>query len=167
MTAPLLKTLRMQVAGNRDETPTLRTDTLNHIKIIVIVLNFCNKLKMTSLIALSCLHPDEQIFFQLYSLMKAMLLSGSIIKGTRSKIMKKSVILFWLLNMTIWCKYVRRLELQKFLNCCAAHLPVRLDIEKKFLYILFLTWLSIIRACVLSRSAGHSGACTFAISPTM
>ena len=44
MTAPLLKTLRMQVAGNRDETPTLSTDTLNHIKIIVIVLNFCNKL---------------------------------------------------------------------------------------------------------------------------
>ena len=26
----------------------------------------------------------------------------------------KSVILFWHLNMTIWCKHVHRLELQKF-----------------------------------------------------
>ena len=41
------------------------------------------------------------------------------------------MILFWLLNMTIWCKHVRRLELQKFFNFCAAHSPVRLDIETK------------------------------------
>ena len=57
----------------------------------------------------------------------------------RSKIIKKSVILFWLLNMTILCKHVHRLELQKFFNFCAAHLPVRLDIETKFPYFLFLT----------------------------
>ena len=31
-----------------------------------------------------------------------------------AKIIKKSVILFWLNNMTIWCKHVHRLELQKF-----------------------------------------------------
>ena len=42
-------------------------------------------------------------------------------------------------------KHVHRLELQKFLSFCAAHLPVRLDLEKKFPYFLFLTWLSIIR----------------------
>ena len=50
----------------------------------------------------------------------------------RSKIIKKSVILFWLPNMTICCKHVHRLEVQKFLNFCAAHLPVRPDIETKF-----------------------------------
>ena len=38
------------------------------------------------------------------------------LKGlNQAKIVKKSVILFWLLNMTIWCKHVHRLELQKFL----------------------------------------------------
>ena len=46
---------------------------------------------------------------------------------------EKSLILFWRLNMTIWCKHVRRLELHKFLHFCVAHLPVRLDIETKFL----------------------------------
>ena len=56
------------------------------------------------------------------------------LKGlAQAKIIKKSVILFWLLNMTIRCKHVHRLELQKFLNFCAAHSPVRLDIETKFL----------------------------------
>ena len=44
------------------------------------------------------------------------------LKGhAQAKIIKKSVILFWLLNMTIWCKHVHRLELQF------------LDIETKFL----------------------------------
>ena len=39
-----------------------------------------------------------------------------ILKGlAQTKIIKKSVILFWLLNMTIWCKHVHRLDLQKFL----------------------------------------------------
>ena len=33
----------------------------------------------------------------------------------QAKIIKKSVILFWHLNMTIWCKHVHRLEQQKFL----------------------------------------------------
>ena len=38
-----------------------------------------------------------------------------LLKGlAQAKIMNKSVILFWLLNMTIWCKHVHRLELQKF-----------------------------------------------------
>ena len=60
------------------------------------------------------------------------------LKGlAQAKIIKKSVILFWLLNMTIWCKHVHRLELQKFLNFCAAHSPVRLDIETKFLICIF------------------------------
>ena len=35
--------------------------------------------------------------------------------------------------MTIWCKHVHRLELQKFLFFCAAHSPARLDIQTKFL----------------------------------
>ena len=56
------------------------------------------------------------------------------LKGlAQAKIIKKSVILFWLLNMTIWCKHVHRLEVQSFFNFCAAHSPVRLDIETKFL----------------------------------
>ena len=63
----------------------------------------------------------------------------------QAKIIKKSVILFWLLNMTIWCEHVHRLELQKLFIFSAAHLPVRLDIETKFPYFLFLTWLLIIR----------------------
>ena len=68
------------------------------------------------------------------------------LKGlAHAKIIKKSVILFWLLNMTIWCKHVHRLELQKFYFFSAAHLPVRLDIETKFPHFLFLTWLSIFR----------------------
>ena len=50
----------------------------------------------------------------------------------QAKIIKKSVILIRLLNMTIRCKHVHRLELQKFLNFCAAYLPVKLDIETKF-----------------------------------
>ena len=38
------------------------------------------------------------------------------LKGlAQAKIIKNSVILFWPLNMTIWCKHVHRLELQKFL----------------------------------------------------
>ena len=41
---------------------------------------------------------------------------SKILKGlNHAKIVKKSVILFWLLNMTIWCKHVHRLELHKFL----------------------------------------------------
>ena len=31
--------------------------------------------------------------------------------------------------MIMLCKHVHRLELQKFFNFCAAHSPVRLDIE--------------------------------------
>ena len=59
---------------------------------------------------------------------------SNLLKGlARAKIIKKSVILFWLLNMTIRCKHVHRLELQKFFNFSAAHSPVRLDIATKFL----------------------------------
>ena len=38
------------------------------------------------------------------------------LKGlAQAKIIKKSVILFRVLNMTIWCKHVHRLELQIFM----------------------------------------------------
>ena len=59
------------------------------------------------------------------------------LKGqSQAKIIQKSVILFWLPNMAIWCEHVHRLELRKFfLNFCAAHSPVRLDIETKFLIL--------------------------------
>ena len=41
---------------------------------------------------------------------------GSDLKGlAQAKIIKKSVILFRVLNMTIWCKHVHRLELQIFI----------------------------------------------------
>ena len=63
----------------------------------------------------------------------------------RTIYIKGHVIIFKLNNLTIWCKHVHWLELHKFFNFCAAHLPVRLDIETKFPYFLFLTWLSIIR----------------------
>ena len=36
-------------------------------------------------------------------------------RHNQAKIIKKSVFLFWLINMTIRCKHVHRLELQKFL----------------------------------------------------
>ena len=55
------------------------------------------------------------------------------LKGqAQAKIIKKSVILFWLLNMTISCKQLHRLELQICFNFSAAHSPVRLDIKTKF-----------------------------------
>ena len=70
----------------------------------------------------------------------------NLLKGlAQAKIIKKSVILFRVLNMTIWCKHVHRLELQFFIIFCDAHSPVKLDIEMKFPHFLFLTWLSIIR----------------------
>ena len=60
------------------------------------------------------------------------------LKGlAQAKIIKKSVILFWLLYMTIWCEHVHRLELQKFFIFFATHLPVRLAIETKFLIFNF------------------------------
>ena len=67
-------------------------------------------------------------------LIKAAFLAEKWLKGlAHAIIIKKSVILFWLLSMTIWCKHVHRLELRKFFALCAAHSPVRLDIERKFL----------------------------------
>ena len=72
----------------------------------------------------------------------------------QAKITKKSGILFWRINMTIWCKHVHRLELQKFFIFCAAHSPVRLDEETKFLHFLFFTWLSKIRNQMFT-SYGH------------
>ena len=42
--------------------------------------------------------------------------SGLHLKGlNQAKIVKKSVILFWPLNKTIWCEHDQRQELQKFL----------------------------------------------------
>ena len=39
-----------------------------------------------------------------------------LLKGlAQAKIIKKSVILFRVLNMTIWCEHVHRLELQIFI----------------------------------------------------
>ena len=62
---------------------------------------------------------------------------SNLLKGlAEAKISKKSVILFWLLNMTISCKHVHRLELQKFLNFSGAHSPVRLNMETKFPYFM-------------------------------
>ena len=57
----------------------------------------------------------------------------------KSKIIKKSVILFWLLNMTFWCRHVHRLELQKFLIFVLRthQLYIRLDIETEFPYFYF------------------------------
>ena len=66
------------------------------------------------------------------------------------KIIKKSVILFWPLNMTILCKHVHRLELQKYLIFSAAHSPVRLDIETKIPYLVFLAWLSKMLLLILA-----------------
>ena len=38
-----------------------------------------------------------------------------VLKGqSQGKIIKTSVIVFWLLNMTTWWQHVHRLELQKF-----------------------------------------------------
>ena len=71
--------------------------------------------------------------------------SSGLKRLAQAKIIKKSVISFWLLNMTTRCKHAHRLELQKFLNFSAAHSPVRLDIETKCPYFYFLIWLSIIR----------------------
>ena len=43
-------------------------------------------------------------------------LSPFYFKGlAQAEIIKKSVILFRVLNMTIWCKHVHRLELQIFI----------------------------------------------------
>ena len=46
-------------------------------------------------------------------------------RHNQAKIIKKSVTLFWLLNITIWCKHVHKLELQKFfIYFCVAHLQL-------------------------------------------
>ena len=67
----------------------------------------------------SILHPNykEDVHVFLLSTLKGL---------AQAKIIKKSVILFWLLNMTIWCKHVHRLELQNFFNFCAAHCAAHL-----------------------------------------
>ena len=70
-----------------------------------------------------------KVGFIIYEYYDYMACSGyNYLKGlAQAKIIKKSVILFWLLNMTIWCKHVHGLELQKFFNFSAVHSPVRLD----------------------------------------
>ena len=58
--------------------------------------------------------------------------------------------------MTIWRKHVHRLELQKFFNFCAAHLPVKRGMETKFPYFLFWTCMSEIGKFVsISRLTGE------------
>ena len=61
----------------------------------------------------------------------------------QAKIIKKSVILFQLLYVTIRCKH--RLKLKNCCNFCVAHLPVKRDIKTKFPYFLFWTCMSDIR----------------------
>ena len=58
--------------------------------------------------------------------MKTRIYATPVVKGLKglaqAKIIKNSVILFWLLNMTIWCKHGHRLELQFYFFiflCCA------------------------------------------------
>ena len=54
-------------------------------------------------------------YFPLFYNLLAVIYDKKQLKGlAHAKIIKKSVILFWLPNMTIWCKHVHRLELQKF-----------------------------------------------------
>ena len=54
-------------------------------------------------------HPRFYYYYEVYYFFLCL-------KGlAHAKIIKKSVILFWFLNMTIWCKQVYRLELQFFL----------------------------------------------------
>ena len=60
------------------------------------------------------------------------MLCSDLKRHNQGKIIKNRVILFWFLNMTICCKHVHRLEMQKFLHFCAAHLPVKRDIKTKF-----------------------------------
>ena len=58
------------------------------------------------------------IFLVVYQIEVALmyLVSCLSLKGlAQAKIIKKSVILFRVLNMTIWCKHVHRLELQIFI----------------------------------------------------
>ena len=60
-------------------------------------------------------------------------------RHNQAKIVKKSVILFWILDKTISCKHVHTLELQKFFIFCAAHLPVKRDIGLKTKFPIFIT----------------------------
>ena len=75
--------------------------------------------------------PPPPPYIVLYSIK---VLKTTLLKRlAEAEIITKSIILVWLINMIIWCKHVHRLELHKLFNFCAAHLPVRLDIETKFL----------------------------------
>ena len=71
--------------------------------------------------------PCEFFFYQYNQrIYQNELPASPILKGlAQAKISKKSVILFWLLIMTISCKHVHRLELQKFFILSATHSPVR------------------------------------------
>ena len=56
----------------------------------------------------------EQRMYELWTLFPFIVLW--LLKGlAQAKIINKSVILFRVLNMTIWCKHVHRLELQIFI----------------------------------------------------
>ena len=106
--------------------------------------------KNSSLRVISVLHADLSMIIKHHilqmDLMLVLHICIQLLKGlAQAKIIKKSVILFWLLNMTIWWRHVHRLELQKIFNFSVSHSPVRLYIATKFPYFLFLTWLTIIR----------------------
>ena len=56
------------------------------------------------------------ILLNIYNLCRPEILGISSLKGlAQAEIIKKSVILFWLLNITIGCKHVHTLDLQFFL----------------------------------------------------
>ena len=56
---------------------------------------------------------DIQIYCNIYAF--TFQIHGALKGLAQAKIIKKSVILYRVLNMTIWCKHVHRLELQIFI----------------------------------------------------
>ena len=126
-----------QIKGNnydKNEKPFLRNTDVDYSYLIIIT-------TFRHLWVFSCL--DIRSFIG----MRKVTLSVSrqtcfYLKGTCPGIISSKKRWFYF-SLLIWPYDV--LELQKFFsNFCAAHLLVRLDVETKFSYILFLTWLLII-----------------------
>ena len=56
-----------------------------------------------------------------------------LLKAThQAKIITKSELVFWFLNLAKGCEHVHRLELRKFLKFCVVHLPVKSEKKTKF-----------------------------------
>ena len=53
-------------------------------------------------------------------------------RHNKAKIINKSVFLFWLLDKSITCQHVHRLELRTFFKFCVANLTVKHEIRTKF-----------------------------------